>query len=144
MRGGLVHGFFRVFLSEHRGAEAATTFFREAMARTGGRPSVVTTDRGDCYPLALRLVPPEAVHRTGKLLQQRNERDRGHLKSRLRSMRWLETDRTAARFRRVHGFFRNLWQGFYALGQRDADPDLPTLRRLEQMWEESTVSLRAA
>jgi transposase-like protein len=80
-----------VFLSERRDTEAAVTFFEQALAETGVCPSVVTTDKAACYPLALERVLPEAEHVTGKLVQQRIERDHGHLKSRLRSMRWFKT-----------------------------------------------------
>jgi IS6 family transposase len=97
-----------VFLSERRDTEAAVTFFERTLAETGVRPAVVTTDKAACYPPALQRVLPEAEHVSGKLVQQRIERDHGHLKSRLRNMRWFKTDQTAGLFCLVHGFIRNL------------------------------------
>ena len=57
---------------------------------------VVTTDKAACSPPALERMLPEAEHLTGKLVQQGIERDHGHLKSLVRSMRWFKTDRPTA------------------------------------------------
>jgi transposase-like protein len=70
-----------VFLSERRDTEAAMTFFERALAETRVRPEVVTTDKAACYPPALERVLPEAEHLRGKMVQQRIERDHGHLES---------------------------------------------------------------
>ena len=70
------------FLSAHRDTAAATTFLRTARERTASRPRLVTTDKAACYPPALRLLLPDVPHRTGKILQQRIERDHGHLNGR--------------------------------------------------------------
>jgi transposase-like protein len=124
-----------VFLSERRDTEAAVTFFEQALAETGVRPQVVTTDRATCYPPALERVLPEVEHVTGKVVQQRIERDQGHVKSRLRSMRWFKTDRTAGLFCRAHGFIRNLQDGFDEWGWLPGDPRLPQAPRLVLAWE---------
>ena len=133
-----------VFVSERRDAEAAVTFFERAVRETGLRPTVVTTDRAACYPPALERALPEAEHLRGKLVQQRIERDHGHLKSRLRSMRWFKTDRTAGLFCRAHGFIRNLQDGFYAWGHVLGGPRIPQAPRLVLAWHELTRELQAA
>jgi transposase-like protein len=133
-----------VFLSEHRDKEAAVTFFEQALRSTGGRPTVVTTDKAAAYPAALAVVLPQVKHVASKLDQQAIERDHGHLKSRLRSMRWFKTDRTASLFCRAHGFVRNLQDGFYHWGLVLGDPRLPRAPRLEVAWQELTQALQAA
>jgi IS6 family transposase len=133
-----------VFLSERRDTEAAVTFFERALAGTGVRPAVVTTDKAACYPPALERVLPEAEHVSGKMVQQRVERDRGYLKSRLRSMRWFKTDRTAGPCCRAHGFIRNLQDGFYEWGHVLGDPRPPRAPRLVLAWEELTQEVQAA
>jgi transposase-like protein len=128
-----------VFLSERRDTEAAVTFFEQALRETGVRPAVVTTDKAACYPPALARVLPEADHMAGKMVQQRIERDHGHLKSRLRSMRWFKMDLTAGLFCRAHGFIRNLQDGFYAWGHVLhvlGDPHIPRAPRLVLAWAE--------
>jgi transposase-like protein len=133
-----------VFLSERRDTEAAVTFFEQALRETGVRPVVVTTDKAGCYPPALERMLPQAEHVTGKMVQQRTERDHGHLKSRLRSMRWFKTDRTADLFCRAHGFIRNLQDGFYGWGQVRGDPRILRAPRLVLAWDELTQKLQAA
>ena len=64
-----------VYVSEQRATEDAATFFRHAIAATGMAPTEVTSDCGAAYPPAVAAVLPEAVHETGKLPQQRIERD---------------------------------------------------------------------
>jgi transposase-like protein len=133
-----------VLLSARRDTEAAVTFFEQALQETGVRPTVATTDKAVCYPPALERVLPEAEHVTGKLVQQRIERDHGHLKSRLRSMRWFKTDWTAGLFCRAHGFIRNLRDGFYEWGHVLGEPRIPLAPRLVLAWGELTEELQAA
>lgn len=83
------------------------TFFEQTLQETGVRPAVAATDKAACYPPALERVLPEAEHVTGKMVQQRIERGHGHLKSRIRSMRWFKTDQAASLFCRAHGFIHN-------------------------------------
>jgi transposase-like protein len=120
------------------------TFFEQALPESGVRPVLVTTDKAGCYPPALERVLPEAEHVTGKMVQQRIERDHGHLKSRLRSMRWFKTDRTAGLFCRARGFIRNLQDGFYGWGQLRGDPRILRAPRLVLAWDELTQKLQAA
>jgi hypothetical protein len=87
---------------------------------------------------------PEAEHVTGKMIQQRIERDHGHLKSRIRRLRWFKTDRPAGLFCRAHGFIRNLQDRFDEWGWVPSDPRLPQAPRLVVAWAELTQEVQAA
>jgi IS6 family transposase len=79
-------------------------------------PTDVTTDLA--APL-LRVVDdllPEVLHDTAQYANNRIECDHGRLKSRLRPMRGLRTDRTASTVIRGHAFVQNLRRGHYELG----------------------------
>ncbi len=80
-----------VYVSARRAADDAATFFRRAIAATGVVPEAVTTDCAATYPPALAAVLPEVPHETGKLIQQRIERDHQYLKGRVRGMRGFKT-----------------------------------------------------
>jgi IS6 family transposase len=104
-----------VFVSKRRNIPAATRFF-EMMLAGRDRPSEVTTDLA--APL-LRVVDdllPEVLHDTAQYANNRIECDHGRLKSRLRPMRDLRTDRTASTVIRGHAFVQNLRRGHYELG----------------------------
>jgi transposase-like protein len=133
-----------VSLGERRDTEAAATSFERALQETAVRPEGVTTDTAACYPPALQRALPEAEHLTGKRVQQRIERDHGHLKRRVRSMRGLKTERTAGLFCRAHGLSRNLQGGLYACGQARGDPRSGRAPRLVPARDELTQELQAA
>jgi IS6 family transposase len=104
-----------VFVSKRRNVAAATNFF-EMMLAGRERPTDVTTDLA--APL-LRVVDdllPEVLHDTTQYANNRIECDHGRLKSRLRPMRGLRTDRTASSVIRGHAFVQNLRRGHYELG----------------------------
>ena len=104
-----------VFVSNHRDLAAVRGFFARVL-RDHARPEQVTTDRA---PSLLRVVDellPDAVHETGRHRNNRIERDHGRLKARLRPMRGLKRDRTAAVVIRGHAFMQNLRRGHYELG----------------------------
>jgi transposase-like protein len=104
-----------VFVSKRRNVAAATKFF-EMMLAGRVRPTDVTTDLA--APL-LRVVDdllPEVLHDTTQYANNRIECDHGRLKSRLRPMRGLRTDRTASTVIRGHAFVQNLRRGHYELG----------------------------
>ena len=104
-----------VFVSKRRNVAAATKFF-EMMLAGRGRPTDVTTDLA--APL-LRVVDdllPEVLHDTTQYANSRIECDHGRLKSRLRPMRGLRTDRTASTVIRGIAFVQNLRRGHYELG----------------------------
>jgi transposase-like protein len=59
---------------------------------------------------------PDAFHNTEQYANNRVECDHGRLKSRLRPMRGLKTDRTASVVIRGRAFIQNLRRGHYELG----------------------------
>jgi hypothetical protein len=59
-------------------------------------------------------------------------------------MRWFKALGTAALFCRMHGFLRNLLQGFYDLGIVLEDPRRPQAPRLMRAWAELTPELQTA
>jgi IS6 family transposase len=128
-----------IYVSPTRDAAAATAFFTRAIEETEERPERVTTDKAACYPPALREVLPEAEHVTGKMIQQRIERDHQHLKGRTRPMRGFQSGRSAGIVCRGHGFMRNLRAGFYDVGERATT----RRERLSAAWAELTVLLAA-
>jgi IS6 family transposase len=104
-----------VLVSKRRNVAAATKFF-EMMLSGRERPTDVTTDLA--APL-LRVVDdllPEVLHDTTQYANNPIECDHGRLKSRLRPMRGLRTDRTATVVIRGHAFVQNLRRGHYELG----------------------------
>jgi IS6 family transposase len=105
-----------VYVSLRRATADATTFFRRAIEATGVIPDEVATDGAATYPPALAAALPPVAHETGKLVQQRIERDHQHLKGRLRPMRGFKTLAGARVLCRAHAFLRNLRGGFYDLG----------------------------
>jgi transposase-like protein len=104
-----------VYVSKRRNVAAATKFFQSLLAGRD-RPREVTTDLA--APL-LRVVDdllPEVLHDTTQYANNRIECDHGRLKSRLRPMRGLRTDRTATVVIRGHAFIQNIRRGHYELG----------------------------
>jgi transposase-like protein len=129
------------YVSKHRDADAATTFFRQAVQSTDARPRKVTTDKAAAYPPALEAILPEAEHVTGKWEQQGIERDHQHLKGRIYGMRGFKTDATAQVVCSGHGFMRNVRDGFYTLGVVMGDPRNPRPPRLMRAWDALTAQL---
>jgi transposase-like protein len=93
-----------VLFREHRDTESAAAFFRQALARTGWRPTLVITDHHQPYIEAIQEVLPGAKHvRTG-LHRARGETtkpvERSHVftRDRLRASRGLKTLATGQRF----------------------------------------------
>ena len=133
-----------VSVSERRAATDAAAFFRRAIEETGVAPTRVTTDRAATYPPALAEVLPGADHETGKLVQQRIERDHGHLKGRLRPTRGFKTVSGARTLCAGHGFMRNLAGGFSRLGCIAGDASLPRAPLPARAWDELTAELLAS
>jgi IS6 family transposase len=104
-----------VYVSEQRATADAAAFFRRAIEVTGVAPTEVTTDCAATYPPALAAGLPEALHETGKMLQQRIERDHQHLKGRLGPTRGFKTLSGARVLCAGHALLRNLRGGFYDL-----------------------------
>jgi putative transposase len=93
-----------VLFREHRDTESATTFFRQVLARTGWRPTLVITDHHQPYCKAIHEVLPEAEHvRTG-LHRAHGETtkpiERSHIftRDRLRAARGVKSLSTGQRF----------------------------------------------
>ena len=93
-----------VLFREHRDTESAAAFFRQALTRTGWRPSQVISDHHRPYVRAVQEVLPEAEHvRTG-LHRARGETtkpiERSHVfvRDRLRASRGVKTLATGQRF----------------------------------------------
>ena len=87
--------------------------FRRAIEPTGVSPDEVTTDGAAAYPSAFAAALPPVAHETGKVVQQRIERDHQHPKGRLRPLRGFKTLAGARVLCRGHAFLRNLRGGFY-------------------------------
>ena len=117
------------YFSKRRNAEAARGFFERAVDETGVKPEKVTTDKAKCYPSALRTVLPDAEHRTSKYLNNGIERDHGHLKQRLYSMRGFKQATSTDVIVRGHALVRNLRNGFSTLTLH-----VPVNLRLATAW----------
>src|SRR4051794_9737536 len=102
-----------VFVSKKRDTAAATRFFTTAIA-AHGEPGEVTTDKAHALAKAIRDLVPAVRHDTSQYANNRVEADHGRLKARLRPMRGLKTDRTAAVVIRGHAFVQNLRRGHYS------------------------------
>ena len=93
-----------VLFREHRDTESGVAFFRQALARTGWRPTQVISDHHQPYVKAVQEVLPEAEHvRTG-LHRARGETtkpiERSHVfvRDRLRASRGVKSLATGQRF----------------------------------------------
>ena len=104
-----------VFVSKRRDIPSARTFFTQALD-AHGQPDEVITDLAPALEAVIEEQVPNAFHNTEKHANNRVECDHGRLKSRLRPMRGLKTDRTASVVIRGHAFIQNLRRGHYELG----------------------------
>ena len=104
-----------VFVSRRRNVAAAVKFF-EVMLMGRDRPREVTTDLAARLRRVVDDLPPDVLHGTTQYASNRIECDHGRLKSRLRPMRGLRTDRTTSSVIRGHAFAENLRRGHYELG----------------------------
>jgi transposase-like protein len=124
------------YFSQRRNAKAAEAFFRRAIAETAVTPVQVTTDKAKCYPPALRVVLPDAKHRTAKYLNNGLERDHQHLKQRLYPMRGFKQAAAADLLARGHGFMQNLRNGLSRL-----TAGVPRPLRLMTAWAQLTQAI---
>ncbi len=120
-----------VFVSKKRDSKAATRFFATAI-RSHGEPAEVTTDRAPALAKAIVELMPGAVHDTAQYANNRVEADHGRLKARLRPMRGLKRDPTAAVIIAGHAFMQNLRRGHYELGVH-ALPGLTAAAAFDQL-----------
>ena len=84
-----------VFVSKKRDSLTATRFFGSAIGAHGA-PTEVTTDRSPALARPITELLQLALHDTTQSANNRVESDHGRLKARLRPMRGLKRDRTAA------------------------------------------------
>jgi transposase-like protein len=113
-----------VFVSPSRDLAAARRFFEQAISKHG-RPAEAVTDMAPSLLRAVDELLPGACHDTARYRNNRIECDHGRLKARLRPMRGLQKDRTAAVVIRGHAFVQNLRRSHYELG---VDARLESLR----------------
>ncbi len=132
-----------VYVSRERATGDAATFFRRAIEATGVVPDTVATDCAAASSPALAAVLPEALHETGKAIQQRIERDHQHLKGRNRGMRGCKTLAGARVLCRAHAFLRNLRAGFYDLAGATAGSDFRQGPPVACAWDGLTEALLA-
>ena len=111
-----------VLLTTNRDKTAARRFFTRALAGAT-KPAEVSTDRAAAYPRVLDELLPAAQHVTVPYENNRIEADHGRLKARLRPMRGLKRDRSAAIIATGHAFVQNLRRGHYELGTEAATRD---------------------
>ena len=104
-----------VYVSARRDTQAARRFFTRAL-QDHGEPTEVVTDRAWTLLAIINELIPGAFHNTAQYANNRIETDHGRLKSRLRSMRGLKTDRSARTIIAGHAFMQNLRRGHYELG----------------------------
>ena len=84
----------------------------------------VVTDKAQALLAAVDDVLPDALPITDRWCNNRIEADHGRLKARLRPMRSLKRDRTAAVVIRGHAFVQNLRRCHYELGTDARCPQL--------------------
>jgi putative transposase len=93
-----------VLFRAHRDTESATAFFRQALARTGWRPSLVISDHHQPYIKAIQEVLPAAehirtgLHRVSGETTKSIERSHVFTRDRLRASRGIKTLATGQRF----------------------------------------------
>ncbi len=104
-----------VYVSKRRNIPAARRFFRKALL-AHEKPVEVVTDLAQALETVIEEQIPRAFHNTDQNANNRVECDHGRLKSRLRPMRGLKTDRTASVVMHGHAFIQNLRRGHYELG----------------------------
>ncbi len=104
-----------VFVSKRRNIPVARRFFRTALL-AHDKPVEVITDLAQALETVIEEQIPRAFHNTEQYADNRIECDHGRLKSRLRPMRGLKTDRTASVVIRGHAFIQNLRRRHYDLG----------------------------
>jgi transposase-like protein len=79
-------------------------------------PTAVLTDRAAADPPAIAVVLPGILHETGKMPQQRIERDHQHRKGRVRGLRGGTTLAGGRVLCRAHACSRNIRNGSDDLG----------------------------
>jgi IS6 family transposase len=123
-----------VLVSRRRDLRAARTFFCAALL-AHGQPEEVITDLAQALETVIEELIPEAFHNTERYANNRVECDHGRLKSRLRPMRGLKTDRTASVVIRGHAFIQNLRRSHYELGNETRYQHLRVAAAFDELTE---------
>ena len=97
-----------VLLQERRDATSARRFFRHVLARLGGEPRRVVTDRLGSYAVARRELIPETMHVTTRYANNQVELSHQPTRVRERGMRRFKSAQQPQRFVRVHAAVSNL------------------------------------
>ena len=124
-----------MYVSHRRDIEAAKRFFTGSLTAHGD-PVEVITDKAPALARVIDELLPRAFHNTGQYENNRCECDHGRLKSRLRPMRGLKTNRTASVVIHGHAFIQNIRRGHYELGI-DAAP----IDRLATAFDELMLAI---
>jgi transposase-like protein len=125
-----------VLVAPRRDGKAARRFFEQAIGTSQIMPGEAVTDRAPTYPVALDRLLPAAWHRTGRYANNRVEADHGRLKARLRPMRGLQQDRSAAIVITGHAYVQNVRRGHYELAVKE-----PPTRRLAVVFDELALAI---
>jgi IS6 family transposase len=104
-----------VLVATRRDPKAARRFLAAAIG-VHGEPEVATTDRSPAFARAIVELLPDVAHDTTQYANNRVEADYARSKARLRPMRGLKRDRTAAVVIRGHAFIQNLRRNHDELG----------------------------
>ena len=91
------------------------------------------TDRAAALTSVIAELIPGAVHNTEQNANNRIECDHGRLKSTLRPMRGLKTDRTASIVVRGHAFVKNIRRGHHELGTQARHEQLRVAAALDEI-----------
>jgi IS6 family transposase len=126
-----------VFVATRRDAAAASRFLRRALSTLKVKPAEVVTDAAHVYPAVLDELIPSAWHHVEQYANNPIEADHSQLNHRLRPMRGLRTDRTAAVIIAGHAFVRNVRRGHYELGL-----DAPPAQRVAAAFAELAHAIR--
>jgi transposase-like protein len=91
---------------------AARRFFSATIA-AHGEPDEVVTDLAPALASVIEELLAGVFHNTDQYANNRVKCDHGRLKARLRPMRGLKTDRTAAVVIAGHALMQNIRRGYY-------------------------------
>jgi IS6 family transposase len=125
-----------VYVSAKRDTAAARAFFERALATAGAAPAEVVTDRAPVYPKLIDELFPAAWHHSEQYANNRIEADHWQLKRRLRPMRHLRNDGTAAAIITGHALVQNVRRGHYHLTS-----GLPVKLRLAAAFDELSYAI---
>ena len=98
-----------VLLQERRDATAARRFFRHLLARHGGEPRTIVTDKLGSHSVAHRELLPYSLHDTRRYANNRAELSHQPTRVRERGMRRFKSMFQAQQFVRVHAAVSNLF-----------------------------------